>query len=140
MSEEQHPFFRLTELIQEYDKNKNSYDAEELQNIRENISLTLFYLADSASKAISNFDSADYERKRNYAELIEEHRYDDEGNKNTVAVTESLARIANKEKEEALVEALRQKEKVRIILSSTNQILNAISSRLNMIKIGRAHV
>jgi len=134
MSEEQHPFFRLTELIQEYDKNKNSYDAEELQNIRENISLTLFYLADSASKAISNFDSADYERKRNYAELIEEHRYDDEGNKNTVAVTESLARIANKEKEEALVEALRQKEKVRIILSSTNQILNAISSRLNMIK------
>lgn len=134
MSEEQHPFFRLTELIQEYDKNKNSYDSEELQNIRENISLTLFYLADSASKAISNFDSADYERKRNYAELIEEHRYDDEGNKNTVAVTESLARIANKEKEEALVEALRQKEKVRIILSSTNQILNAISSRLNMIK------
>lgn len=134
MSEEQHPFFRLTELIQEYDKNKNSYDAEELQNIRENISLTLFYLADSASKAISNFDSADYERKRNYAELIEEHRYDDDGNKNTVAVTESLARIANKEKEEALVEALRQKEKVRIILSSTNQILNAISSRLNMIK------
>lgn len=134
MSEEQHPFFRLTELIQEYDKNKNSYDVEELQNIRENISLTLFYLADSASKAISNFDSADYERKRNYAELIEEHRYDDEGNKNTVAVTESLARIANKEKEEALVEALRQKEKVRIILSSTNQILNAISSRLNMIK------
>lgn len=134
MSEEQHPFFRLTELIQEYDKNKNSYDVEELQNIRENISLTLFYLADSASKAISNFDSADYERKRNYAELIEEHRYDDDGNKNTVAVTESLARIANKEKEEALVEALRQKEKVRIILSSTNQILNAISSRLNMIK------
>lgn len=135
MSEKrEHPFIRLSKLIEDYDNNKNTYDADKLQDIRENISLTLFYLADFASKAISGFDAADYERKRNYAELIEYHRYDEDGNRNTVAVTESLARIGNKEKEEAVVEALRQKEKIRVILSSVNQVLNAISSRLNMIK------
>lgn len=133
-NKEKHPFLRLTDLIEDYDKNKNSYDAEMLQDLRENISLTLFYLADSASIAVSNYDAADFERKRNYAELIEEHRYDENGNKNTVSVTESLARIYNKEKEEAVIEALRQKKKIDIILSATNQILNAISSRLNMIK------
>lgn len=134
MENNEHPFHRLTELIDDYNIKQKSYDAEQLQNLRENIALTLFYLADSASKAISNFDAADYERKRSYAELVEKHKYDDNGSKNTVAVTESLARIDNKEKEEAVVEALRQKEKVRIILSSTNQILNALSSRIGMIK------
>jgi len=134
MSKKEHPFIRLSDLIKEYSEKKASYSAKELQDMRENISLTLFYLSDSASTALSNYDKADWERKRTYAELIEENRYDEEGSKNTVTVMESLARISNKEKEEAVVEALRQKERVRIILSSTQQILNAISSRLHMIE------
>jgi len=134
MSKKEHPFIRLSDLIKEYSEKKASYSAKELQDMRENISLTLFYLSDSASTALSNYDKADWERKRNYAELIEENRYDEEGSKNTVTVMESLARISNKEKEEAVVKALRQKERVRIILSSTQQILNAISSRLHMIE------
>lgn len=134
MSDKKHPFFILTELIDNYRDNKDSYDIKKLQDMREDISLTLFYLADSVSIAISNYDAADWERKRNFAELIEKNKYDEDGNKNTVSVTESLARIQNKEKEEAVVEALRQKEKVRLIISSTQQILNAISSRLSQIK------
>jgi len=134
MSKKEHPFTRLSDLIKKYSEKKASYSAKELQDMRENISLTLFYLSDSASTALSNYDKADWERKRTYAELIEENRYDEEGSKNTVTVMESLARISNKEKEEAVVEALRQKERVRIILSSTQQILNAISSRLHMIE------
>jgi hypothetical protein len=134
MSKKEHPFIRLSDLIKEYSEKKASYSAKELQDMRENISLTLFYLSDSASTALSNYDKADWERKRTYAELIEENRYDEEGSKNTVTVMESLARISNKEKEEAVVKALRQKERVRIILSSTQQILNAISSRLHMIE------
>jgi hypothetical protein len=134
MSKKEHPFIRLSDLIKEYSEKKASYSAKELQDMRENISLTLFYLSDSASTALSNYDKADWERKRTYAELIEENRFDEEGSKNTVTVMESLARISNKEKEEAVVEALRQKERVRIILSSTQQILNAISSRLHMIE------
>jgi hypothetical protein len=134
MSKKEHPFIRLSDLIKEYSEKKASYSAKELQDMRENISLTLFYLSDSASTALSNYDKADWERKRTYAELIEENRYDEEGSKNTVTVMESLARISNKEKEEAVVKALRQKERVRIILSSTQQILNAISSRLHIIE------
>ena len=134
MPEEKHPFIELSELIDHYAKNKHSFDVKELQEMRENISLTLFYLSDSASVAISNYDRADYDRKRNYAELIEHHKFDEDGGKNTVAVTESLARIDNKEAELAVCEALRQKERVRIILSSTQQILNAISSRINQIQ------
>jgi|SRR5699024_2563777 len=134
MSEEQHPFYRLTNLIEDYDKKRNSYDVNDLQDLRENIALSLFYLADSASIAISNYDRADYERKRNYAELLEKHRFSKDGSKNTVSRKESLARIDNDEKEKNLVEALRQKQKVKILISSTNQILNALSSRIAMIK------
>lgn len=129
-----HPFLELSELIDEYRDKKDSFDAKALQNMREKISLCLFYLSDSASVAISNYDKADWERKRNYAELVDKHKYDDQGNKNTVSVTESLARIENKEYEEAVVEAIRQKERVKIILNSTQLILHAISSRLHMIE------
>lgn len=134
MDKDKHPYITLSELIDKYKKDKNSYDKNKLQDLRENISLTLFYLADSFSLAISNYDSADWNRKRNYAELIEQNEYDEDGNKNTVAVKESLARIGNKEYEEKVVEALRQKEKARMILSATNQVLNSISSRLHMIQ------
>ena len=130
---EKHPFIELQELVDEYKNNRLSFDAKQLQDLRERISLCYFYLSDSVSKAVSNYDAADYERKRNYAELIEQHKYGEDGSRNTVAVTESLARIDNKEKEEAVVEALRQKERVRIIMSATTQILNSISSRLNSI-------
>lgn len=134
MSKDKHPYIRLSELIDDYNENKNSYDKNKLQDLRENISLTLFYLSDSFSLAISNYDKADWSRKRNYAKLVEENKYDSEGNKNTVAVTESIARIENEEFEEKVVEALRQKEKAKMILSATNQVLNSISSRLHMIQ------
>lgn len=129
-----HPFIELSQLIDKFKENRQSFDAKELQDMRESISLCLFYLSSDAAIALSNFDKADYERKRNYAELIEKHKYDDDGNKNTVAVTESLARIDNKEYEENVIEALRQKKRVEIILSSTNQILNALSSRISQVK------
>lgn len=134
MAEEKHPFIELSEVINDYKINRDSFDANKLQDTREKIALLLFYLSDSVSTAISNFDRADWERKRNYAELIEENKWDKDGNKNTVAVTESLARIANEEKEKEVVEALRQKERVKIIMSASQQILHAISSRLHMIQ------
>lgn len=134
MSKDKHPYIRLSKLIDDYKENKNSYDKNKLQDLRENISLTLFYLSDSFSLAVSNYDKADWNRKRNYAKLVEENKYDSEGNKNTVAVTESIARIENEEFEEKVVEALRQKEKAKMILSATNQVLNSISSRLHMIQ------
>lgn len=133
MSVKSNPFKELSNLIDKYAENKDHYDVENLQNIREDISLCLFYLSSDYAKAVSNFDRADWERKRNYAELIEQNKYAEDGSKNTVVQIESLARIANKEKEEEVVEAIRQKERARLIVSSTTQILNAISSKIQQL-------
>lgn len=133
MSVKSNPFKELSNLIDKYAENKDHYDVENLQNIREDISLCLFYLSSDYAKAVSNFDKADWERKRNYAELIEQNKYTEDGTKNTVVQIESLARIANKEKEEEVVEAIRQKERAKLIVSSTTQILNAISSKIQQL-------
>lgn len=133
MSVKSNPFKELSNLIDKYAENKDNYDVENLQNIREDISLCLFYLSSDYAKAVSNFDRADWERKRNYAELIEQNKYAEDGTKNTVVQIESLARIANKEKEEEVVEAIRQKERAKLIVSSTTQILNAISSKIQQL-------
>ena len=133
MSVKSNPFKELSNLIDKYAENKDHYDVENLQNIREDISLCLFYLSSDYAKAVSNFDRADWERKRNYAELIEQNKYAEDGTKNTVVQIESLARIANKEKEEEVVEAIRQKERAKLIVSSTTQILNAISSKIQQL-------
>lgn len=133
MSVKSNPFKELSNLIDKYAENKDHYDVENLQNIREDISLCLFYLSSDYAKAVSNFDRADWDRKRNYAEMVEQNKYAEDGSKNTVVQIESLARIANKEKEEEVVEALRQKERARLIVSSTTQILNAISSKIQQL-------
>lgn len=131
-----HPFKRLEELIDDYSENRLSFDIDKLQNIREDISICLFKLSDSASKALSNYDEAEHVRKMKMAERENYYKgtTDDDGKRLTVAESQNLARLDCKEEVEDCKEALRQKERVRIILSSTNAILNAIASRLTMIK------
>lgn len=133
---EKNAFHKLNQLIDEYSDNKDSYDIDKLQDIRESIALQLFYLSSDYATAISKFDASDWERKRNYAELVEKHKFDSNGVKNTVVTTESLARIENKEYELAVVESLRQKERAKLIVSATTQILNAISSKIIQLKNG----
>lgn len=136
MSEKKHAFTELSELIAKYSENKKSFDIKELQTMREDISLCLFYLSDSASVALSNYEKAEHDRKTAMAEKEQFYRNenDTEGKRVTVSEAQNLARIACKEEVAASKEALRQKERVRIILSSTSQILNSISSRLNILK------
>ena len=133
MAVKDNPFLELSRLIDKYAENKDHYEVEDLQNIREDISLCMFYLSSDYAKAVSNYDKADWERKRNYAELVDTHKFAEDGSKNTVVVIESLARRDNREKEEDVVEALRQKEKVRILLNAVNQILNSISGRISQL-------
>ena len=49
MATETHPFYKLSELIDTFNENRNRMTAQELQDLRENISLNLFYLSDSVS-------------------------------------------------------------------------------------------
>ena len=121
MAQQKHPFERLSDLIDDYAKNKNSYDANKLQNLRENIALNLFYLSDSASEALSRYDRAEHERKMKMAEREQFHREeeDDNGKRMTVTEAQNLARIDCRDEVNASKEAHRQKERVRIILKLT---------------------
>lgn len=130
-----HPFNRLLELIEEYTENKQKMTVEELQTMREDISLNLFLMNDSAAKAISNYDAEEYKRKRFYAERQEHYRgkQNENGKLYTVADSERLARLEAKDVDDRVVEALRQKERVRLIITATKEILNAIAGRISQI-------
>lgn len=131
-----HPFHELSKLIDKFNEERDSMTVEQLQDLRENISLNLFYISDSASQAIANYDAKIYERKSLQAEREETYRnmIDERTNKTyTVADSERLARIELKDVEKKEVEALRQKERVRIILTAVQQVLNSLSGRINQL-------
>lgn len=131
-----HPFYKLSSLIDRYNVERNLLDIKGLQDLRETISLTLFYLSDDAAKAVANFDSKEYERRRFYAEREEHYRnsIDDRTNKNfNVADSERKARLDAKQIDEETITALRQKERIRVILNATNQILNSLSGRISQL-------
>lgn len=136
MSNTIHPFHALSESIDRFNEGRNHMTLEELQDLRETISLNLFYISDDASKAVSNYEAKDYMRKRFFAEREEYYRSTDDektGKIHTIADSERLARLDAKQVEEEAVEALRQKERVRIIITATQQVLNALSGRIAQI-------
>ena len=129
-------FKKLLELIDTFNNERTQLDLKRLQDLRENLSLTLFYLSSDFAKAISNFDSKEYERRRFYAEREEFYRnsLDDKTKKNhNVADSERKARLDAKQIDDETVTALRQKERVRIMINATNQILNSISGRITQL-------
>jgi len=136
MTTETHPFYKLSELIDNFNENRNKMTAQELQDLRENISLNLFYLSDSVSQTIANAESNDYARKRFYAEKEEYYRNQiDErtGKCHNVADSERLARLDAKEVDEACAFAFKQKERARLVVIAVQQILNSISARVNQL-------
>lgn len=131
-----HPFYQLTDLINKFNSERNTLDVKGLQDLRENISLTLFLLSDDAAKAIAYYDSKEYERRRFYADREEYYRSqidENTGKKFNVADSERKARLDAKQIDDETIEALRQKERVRIIINATNQILNSISGRISQL-------
>jgi hypothetical protein len=137
MSKEKlHPFLRLTQLVEEYDENKESYDVNKLQLLREELSINLFYMSDSASIALSNYDFAEHARKTKTAEREQFYhtQIGSNGKSMTVAEAANLARIDCKEEVEKCKETLRQKKRVEITLSAVSQILNALSTRISIVR------
>lgn len=135
MSEDKkHPFIKLTELVQEYDENRESYDVVKLQGLREEISINLFYMADSASTALANYDFAEHARKTKTAEREQFYhtQLGSNGKSMTVAEAGNLARIDCKEEVEKCKETLRQKKRVEITLTAVGQILNSLSTRISI--------
>lgn len=136
MSENKHPFHAISDLVDIFNNERNSMTTEELQDLRESLSYNLFLLSDSASLAVSKYEAKDYERKALQAERIEYYRNSIDsrtGKNHTISDAERLARLELKDIEKEVVEALRQKERVRIIITAVQQILNSISSRISQI-------
>jgi len=136
MADNTHPFFVLSDLIDTFNTGRNSMTLSELQDLRENIALNLFYLSDAVSQTIANAESSDYNRKRFYAEKEEYYRneIDERTGKNfNVADSERKARIDSKEVDDACAHAFKQKERARLIVLAVQQILNSISGRISQL-------
>lgn len=127
---------KLNSLIEDYSENKDSFNLEKLQDLRENISLQLFFLSDLFSEYIASYELAEHVRKSYMAEREQYWRgeLDDNGKSMTVAEAANRARIEAKKQVEECKEALRRKKRAEIVLSSVGQILNALSSRINLYK------
>ena len=129
-------FSQMSDLIQKFNNEKLDMTVTELQTLREDISLCLFYLSDDAAKAIANYESNDFKRKQLQAEKETKYResIDPKTNKNyTVADSERKARLELKDIEQKLSESCRQKERAKIVLNAVREILNAISSKINQL-------
>ena len=136
MTTETHPFYKLSDLIDEFNINRNSMTINQLQDMRENIALNLFYLSDSVSQTIANAEARDYDRKRFYAEREEYYRNEiDErtGKPHNVADSERKARLEAKEVDDACSFSFKQKERARLIVVAVQQILNSISGRIGQL-------
>lgn len=126
----------LNHLIEDYSENRESFDLERLQSLREKISLQLFFLSDSFSEYISTYDQMEHIRKTKAAEREQFWRTqkDDDGKSMTIAEAANRARMETSTEVENCKESLRKKKRAEIVLMSVQQILHAISSRLNIIK------
>lgn len=126
----------LTKHISKFNNSRNSMTVEELQDLRESIALDLFYISDNVAQAIANYEAKDYDRKRFYAEREEFYRNDiDErtGKVFTVSDSERKARLDASEVDKACSHALKQKERARLVVTATQQILNSIAMRVNQL-------
>lgn len=133
---ETHPLYQLTELIDKFNKERDTLDLKGLQDLRECISLQLFYLSDSVSMTIANAESNDFNRKRFYAEREEHYRNtidEKTGKVYNVADSERKARLESKEVDDACAHAFKQKERARLVVLATQQILNALSGRISQL-------
>lgn len=136
MSDKKSAWFSLNNLIEDYAENKSTYSVEKLQDIREDISLQLFKLTDVFSEYIASYEMAEHVRKSFMAEREQYWRteLDDNGKLMTIAEASNRARIESKKQVEDVKEALRKKKRAEIVLMSVQQILNAISSKINSLK------
>ena len=136
MSENLKSWGTLNKLIEDYAENKDTFGLEKIQEMRENISLQLFFLSDLFSEYIASYELAEHVRKSYMAEREQYWRTQLDENNKSMTITEAAnrARIESKEQVEACKEALRKKKRAEIVLSSVQQILNALSSRLTILK------
>ena len=126
----------LTESIGLYNENRNSFDKKELQDVRDKVSLSLFYLSDFYSATRAESEAAEFNKKMCLAQTEESLRGKINEVSNKAMTREQIineSRILCKDEEEKLIEANRKYYKIRMIVETASQILNSIASRINQI-------
>ncbi len=135
MSSETGTLEQLNTLIKDYSANKDSYDIKKLQSIRENLSLCLHYLANDFTDSQFLSDSAAYIEKNELAKMRDSLRTvkDEVTNKNyTREQLADLALIKSETFSRAALEAAKEYRRYRLLFETCYQILNSISSRINI--------
>ena len=127
--EERHPFVELTLLIGEWKEKRNSFDIKQLQDFRERLALSFFYISDGVGQVYSNHLASEHSRKQKYAERVNFHRK----NSSTISESENTARLDTKKEADTEIETLKQKERVKIVVEAVKQILNSVSTRISQI-------
>lgn len=125
----------LEELINSvnlYKDSRKSFDKKELQDVRERISLSLFYLSDLYSEVRSESEAAEFRRKLCYAQEEERLRNFSE-KKMTREQIMNETRIKCVDADEELISANKDYYKIRMIVETAHQILHSIASRLNQL-------
>lgn len=132
-----HPIEKLSTLVDRYNEKKDSFDIEELQDIRDDISNNLYLSADFMSDTRVGSEAAQYNYKKCCAEYAEdlEGKINSKTNKKYTRETIKSKTIIHCSKSyDEVLEANRKYYKVKIVEDSIKQILNSISSRINNIK------
>ena len=126
----------LTDSINMYNEKRNSFDKRELQDVRDKVSLSLFYLSDFYSATRAESEAAEFNKKMCLAQTEESLRGKVNEISNKAMTREQIineSRILCKDEEEKLIEANRKYYKIRMIIETATQILNSIASRINQL-------
>lgn len=131
------PLEQLSAAISNYRESYNTFDLKQLQDIRDKISLSLHYLSGNYSDARFDTEIAEYGKKKAIAEVCESLRGKKDETTQKFLTREQIADRAVIQTEgfsKKLAEVNKEYFNMRLLFETGNQILNSISSRINLTK------
>lgn len=125
---------KITDLINTYANDRDTLDVEDFQNIRDDLSVNLFALNSIYADAKTAYEAAQYRKKMCLSEITLRLKgtRDEYGKVHTRETVQASAILECEELHHKEFEALKEYERLRQIVTSVGQVLNTISSRLNM--------
>lgn len=137
MSRQDQHLEEIIKTVAEYKNNFNSYDSAKIQDIRDKLSLSLYYLIGHYTELKIQLDAAEYNKKVAYAQICEVYRgrKDEVTGKNyTREQITDKATIESQKDYLAVMEASKNFYNIKFLFDEVHSILNSISSRIALSK------